>query len=133
MESQNPEYKVTGSDISDLQFEIQQFSAARDWKQFHDPKNLAMAIAVEVGELMEHFRWSSNHQSRNILVDPTAREAVEHELADVMILLLEFASETEIDIATVVRRKLAINASRYPVDKAKGSALKYDRLNKPSD
>jgi len=128
MTDKHSEQRFSGCDIQDLQFEIQQFTAARDWKQFHDPKNLAMAIAVEVGELMEHFRWSSTDQSRGILQDPATREAVEHELADVMILLLEFATETGIDVPAAIRRKLAINEARYPVDKARGSALKYDRL-----
>ena len=133
MSSQQPHQAATKSDINDLQREIQQFSAARDWKQFHDPKNLAMAIGVEVGELMEHFRWTSSDQARRALDDPKVREAVEHELADVMILVLEFASETDIDIPSVVRRKLAINASRYPVERSKGSALKYDRLAEPRE
>jgi hypothetical protein len=78
---------------------------------------------------MEYSRWTPSDQARRVLDDPKLREAVEYELADVMILLLEFAFETDIDIPSVVRRKLAINASRYPVENAKGRVLIHDRLD----
>jgi NTP pyrophosphatase (non-canonical NTP hydrolase) len=111
-----------------LQAAIRQFAEDRDWRKFHDPKNLAMAIAVEAGELMEHFRWLRNEQSWDALKDAKTREEIEQEFADVMILLLEFASEATIDVRAAVERKMMINAARYPVEKSRGSCVKHDRL-----
>ena len=116
------------SDIARLQEQILAFAAEREWQQFHDPKNLAMAVAVEAGELMDHFRWVSNAQSMHALDDATTRAGVEEEAADVMILLLEFAAVAKIDITAAVERKLAKNAARYPVALSKGNATKHDRL-----
>ena len=116
------------SDISRLQDAITRFAAERDWHQFHDPKNLAMAVAVEAGELMDHFRWVHSDQSRKVLDDARTRAGVEEEAADVLILLLEFATVCGIDIAAAAERKMARNAERYPVDLSKGRAVKHDRL-----
>jgi NTP pyrophosphatase (non-canonical NTP hydrolase) len=116
------------SDIAALQAKILAFAAEREWQQFHDPKNLAMAVAVEAGELMDHFRWVSNAESMHALDDATTRAGVEEETADVMILLLEFAAVAKIDITAAVERKLAKNAARYPVALSKGNATKHDRL-----
>jgi len=116
------------SDISRLQDAITRFAAERDWHQFHDPKNLSMAIAVEAGELMDHFRWVRNDDALKVFDDPRARAEVESEAADVMILLLEFATVCGIDIAAAVERKMARNAERYPIDLSKGRAVKHDRL-----
>ena len=101
------------------------FRRERDWEQFHSPRNLAIAIAVEAGELLEHFQWMRDGEAR-----PTsdAREALELEMADVAILLSYLAADLGVDLDASVRRKLALNAARYPVEKARGSALKYDRL-----
>jgi NTP pyrophosphatase (non-canonical NTP hydrolase) len=115
--------------IEALQAAVLKFAHERDWQQFHDPKNLSMAVAVEAGELMEHFRWVRSDESRAVLADMRTREAVEHEVADVMMLLLEFAASTGIDVTRAVEAKLAINAQRYPVDKSRGRATKYDRLD----
>ncbi len=116
------------SDIAALQSKILAFARERDWLQFHDPKNLSMAVAVEAGELMEHFRWIRSDESRAVLDDARTREAVSHEVADVMILLLEFAANAGIDIPRAVDAKMAINAQRYPVERSRGRADKYDRL-----
>ena len=116
------------SDIARLQEQILAFAAEREWQQFHDPKNLAMAVAVEAGELMDHFRWVSNAESMHALDDAPTRAGVEEEAADVMILLLEFAAVAKIDITAAVERKLAKNAARYPVALSKGNATKHDRL-----
>jgi dCTP diphosphatase len=115
--------------IEALQHAVLKFAQERDWQQFHDPKNLSMAVAVEAGELMEHFRWVRSDESRVVLADARTREAVEQEVADVMMLLLEFAASTDIDVSRAVEAKLAINAQRYPVDKCHGRATKYDRLD----
>ena len=128
----NSDSHQISDDILRLQLAICQFAEDRDWRQFHDPKNLAMAIAVEAGELMEHFRWVRNDQSWAALKDTRTRDEIEQEFADVMILLLEFASEAGINVRLAVERKMAINATRYPVDKAKGRSEKYDRLQDDS-
>lgn len=121
------------SDIARLQAAILAFAGERDWQQFHDPKNLAMAVAVEAGELMDHFRWVKNDESLQTLVDARTRAAVEDEVADAAILLFEFAAICGIDIAQVIERKLARNAVRYPVALAKGRASKHDRLQAEAD
>jgi NTP pyrophosphatase (non-canonical NTP hydrolase) len=118
------------SDIARLQEKILAFTAERDWQQFHDPKNLAMAVAVEAGELMDHFRWVPNADAHRALDDAKTRAGVEEEAADVMILLLEFAAVARIDIAAAVERKLAKNAARYPVELSRGNATKHDRLGR---
>jgi len=118
------------SDIARLQEKILAFAAEREWQQFHDPKNLAMAVAVEAGELMDHFRWVRNDDALRALDDAKTRAGVEEEAADVMILLLEFAAVAKIDIAAAVEQKLAKNAARYPIALSKGNATKHDRLGR---
>ncbi|MBL9148929.1 MAG: nucleotide pyrophosphohydrolase [Phycisphaerae bacterium] len=108
--------------------EIREFVAARDWGQYHTPKNLAAAVAVEAGELLGHFRWLSPEESTAILDDPVKRRAIESEIADVLILALEMADVCGVDPATAIRAKLAVNASRYPVERSKGRHAKYDEL-----
>lgn len=100
------------------------FAAAREWEQFHTPKNLAMSLAIEAGEVMEHFQWTAAAPE----MDEAARKAVALELADVFSYLLRLASVLEIDLAAALAEKMAINAQRYPVEKARGSAAKYDAL-----
>jgi len=109
-----------------IQQRAKSFADARDWGQFHSPKNLAMAMAGEIGELIEHFQWLTEEQSRQL--DDQAREAVALEMADVLIYLLRMGDELGIDVLDAAERKIEANELRYPVDKAKGSALKYDKL-----
>ena len=118
----------SASDIATLQAKILAFAAEREWQQFHDPKNLAMAVAVEAGELMDHFRWVRSEEARRVLDDARTRTEVEEEAADVAILLFEFAAVCGIDLGAAIERKLARNAERYPVALAKGRAVKHDRL-----
>lgn len=101
------------------------FRHERDWQQFHSPQNLAVAIAVEAGELLEHFQWMKAGEER-----PRAegRDEVGLELADLVILLTYLAHDLNLDLEAAVRRKLALNAERYPVEKARGSSVKYDKL-----
>jgi len=101
------------------------FRRDRAWQQFHSPLNLAVAISVEAGELLEQFQWALPGERRP---RPDQRIAVEHEVADLVILLSYLASDLGIDIESAVKNKLAINEQRYPVDKARGSAKKYDEL-----
>jgi NTP pyrophosphatase (non-canonical NTP hydrolase) len=115
-------------DFRRLQRLVLDFSNARDWAKYHDPKNLAMAVAVEAGELMDHFRWIANDQANSVLEDHTSRAGVQEEVADVLILLLEFAHVSGIDLAEAVEMKLQRNADRYPVHLARGNATKHHRL-----
>lgn len=127
MAEQSPTAEVQ-SQITRIQERILDAAAERDWQQFHDPKNLAMAIGVEAGELMDHFRWVNNRESFTVLDDQRSRAGVEDELADVLILALEFAAVCRIDVAKAIDRKLGRLAERYPVELSKGRAVKHDRL-----
>ena len=113
-------------EIADLTASIQAFARERDWEQFNTPKNLACALTVESGELLEHFQWLTDAQSRAL--PPAKLDAVALECADVFIYLLNLAATLGIDLADAARRKLAINAAKYPVEKARGSAAKYTEL-----
>ena len=112
--------------LESLTREICAFRDARDWRQFHNPKELAVAITAEAGELLQHFVWQSPEQSEQRVRD--RREELESEMADVAILLLELAHNCEINLAGAIRTKLARNEDRYPVGKAKGSNKKYNEL-----
>ncbi|WED63002.1 nucleotide pyrophosphohydrolase [Synoicihabitans lomoniglobus] len=114
--------------IAEIKTRVLAFARERDWEQFHAPKNLSMALAAEAGELMEHFLWGSSDDSRQMLADPKKRAKIEEELADVVIYALEFANMTGIDVAAAIERKMAANAAKYPVEKAKGRADKYTEL-----
>ena len=105
---------------------IRQFRDARDWLQFHSPKDMTVAITAEAGELMQHFVWKSPEESWRIAEEKQA--AVADEIADVGILLFELADNLKLDIAQVMLDKLERNEKRYPADKARGSNLKYNEL-----
>jgi dCTP diphosphatase len=112
--------------IRALTMQIHAFCEARDWKQFHAPKEMAVAIAAEAGELLQHFVWQSPEQSETRVQE--RREAIAGEIADVGILLFELADNLGFDLAEIMRAKLAHNELRYPVDKARGSNKKYNEL-----
>ena len=112
--------------IEALTAEIRAFRDARDWLQFHNPKELAVAIAAEAGELLQHFVWQDHRQSERRLVD--RRDEIASEMADVAILLFELADNSGIDLAGAMRAKLARNEERYPADRARGSNAKYNEL-----
>jgi dCTP diphosphatase len=114
--------------LRELRDHVQAFARERDWEQFHSPKNLSMALAAEAGELMEHFLWLESEASRAIDARPGLRREVEDELADVVIYALEFANICGTDLASAIARKLAANALKYPVEKARGRAEKYTEL-----
>lgn len=109
-----------------LALRLAQFAQERDWQQFHSPKNLASALVVESGELLEHFQWLTEEQSRNL--PPEKLEAVGAELADVLLYLVQLASALGIDPVAAARAKLKHNESKYPIDRARGNAKKYDEL-----
>jgi dCTP diphosphatase len=112
--------------IADLAQALQQFAQARDWGPFHSPKNLACALSVEAAELLEHFQWLTEAQSRQL--DADGREAVALEMADVLLYLVQMASSLNIDLLDAARSKMVINAQKYPVALAKGNSKKHDAL-----
>jgi NTP pyrophosphatase (non-canonical NTP hydrolase) len=114
--------------LADLKARVLAFVRERDWEQFHSPKNLSMALAAESGELMEHFLWATPEQSRAIAAEPGKRGKIADELADVVIYALEFANITGLDVAAAIEAKMAANAQKYPVEKARGRSEKYTEL-----
>ncbi len=112
--------------IEALRVRLAQFVAERDWDQFHNPKNLAMALAAEAGELLEHFQWLTAEESEKLSSETLAE--VELEMADVLMFLVRLADRLDINLLAAAERKLAINTNKYPVEKAKGRATKYTKL-----
>jgi NTP pyrophosphatase (non-canonical NTP hydrolase) len=112
--------------LTELAQQLEQFAKARDWQQFHSPKNLASALVVEAGELLEHFQWMTEVQSRELT--PEKREAVGAEVSDVLLYLIQLSTALDIDPIAAAQAKLRVNALRYPVDRARGTSKKYDEL-----
>lgn len=112
-----------------LRQRIREFAAARAWERYHTPKNLAMALSVEAAELLEPFQWLTGEQS--LQLNSAQHEAVRQEIADVLIYLTRLADLLEIDLLDAAADKLAINARKYPVEKAHGNAVKYSEF--PND
>jgi len=114
------------ADLESIQNKIISFRSERDWQQFHDPKNLAEALSIEAGELLENFLWKTTEQSRNLSTEELKN--VKEELADIFIFLTYLSEEYKIDLLKEVEMKIAVNEVNYPVEKAKGSAKKYTAL-----
>ena len=112
--------------ISELTAQIQTFVDARDWRKFHNAKDLAVAISAEAGELMQHFVWQQDDQIEKRLENH--REEIASEIADVAILLFEFADNLGMNLGEVMQAKIARNDVRYPVEKSRGNNLKYSEL-----
>ncbi|MFI7025965.1 nucleotide pyrophosphohydrolase [Micromonospora sp. NPDC049900] len=110
--------------MNDLTERVRAFADERDWQQFHTPKNLAMALAGEVGELLAEFQWLTPEQASAVMADPEAGARVRAEIGDVMIYLTRLADVLDIDLEDAARDKLTEVATRYPVSEAKGSAAK---------
>jgi len=102
---------------------IREFNSKRDWQQYHSPKNLAMALSVEVAELVEHFQWLNQAQSRS--VGPAKKEEIKDEIGDILIYLINLADQLDIDPVQAALDKIEINRKKYPVNRSKGNALKY--------
>jgi NTP pyrophosphatase (non-canonical NTP hydrolase) len=112
--------------LEDLRAKLDTFATERDWDQFHNPKNLAMALTAEAGELLEHFQWLTPGQAANLA--PETREAVALECADVLLFLIRLADKLDIDLVAAADKKMQLNAQKYPVEKSRGVATKYDKL-----
>jgi dCTP diphosphatase len=109
------------------------FSRERDWEQFHHPKDLGVALACEVGEVLEHFRYRSDESIRTALDDPGNHRELAHELADCLWLLLRLADVCRIDLASSLREKVALAALKYPVDQSFGRPDKYTAYRTPAE
>lgn len=110
--------------LANLSRQLKAFAEARDWEQFHSPKNLSMALIAEAAELVEHFQWLSEEQSRQLPEEKL--EAVSLELADIFIYTLRCAEVLGVDLLDATRRKIAINEQRYPAEKVRGDARRAD-------
>jgi dCTP diphosphatase len=104
------------------------FARERDWEQFHSPKNLVMALTGEVGELAEVFQWMTDHESKGAASNPKTAQAVQDELADVLLYLVRLADVLGVDLNAAVQAKIRTNAIKYPADKARGSSAKYTEI-----
>ena len=110
------------SDIEQLTLRLREFADARDWEQFHSPKNLSMALIVEAAELVEHFQWLTEEQSRTLSAEKRAE--VELEMADIFVYLVRMADRLGVDLVAAAWRKIDINDAKYPADKVRGKADK---------
>lgn len=113
-------------ELDEISRRLERFALDRDWSQFHAPKNLAAALVVEAAELLEHFQWMPEDQSRHLA--PAKLQAVEAEVADVFLYLVQLANSLQIDLLAAAGRKIDQNARKYPVDRARGSSSKYTEL-----
>lgn len=118
--------RSTHDPLQTLARQLQQFADARDWGPFHAPKNLASALTVEAGELLEHFQWLTEDQSRQLT--PNQKQAVAHEMADVLLYLVQLSTALDINLVDAAQAKMALNAQKYPVEQARGHSRKYDTL-----
>lgn len=109
--------------VFELIHRLREFAAVRDWDRFHSPKNLAMALTGEAGELAEHFQWLSEDQSRSLTIEQ--RQAVALEMADIFLYLLRLSDKLEVDLVAAARQKIELNERRYPAEVVRGSAKKY--------
>ena len=114
------------TELESIKLRLREFAKERDWDQFHSPKNFSMAMIVECAELVEHFQWLTDEQSKN-LSEETLGE-VSLEMADIMIYLIRLADKLDVDLLDSVNRKMKLNAEKYPIGKSKGLATKYNKL-----
>ena len=114
------------TELESIKLRLREFAKERDWDQFHSPKNFSMALIVECAELVEHFQWLTDEQSKRLPEDTL--DDVSLEMADIMIYLIRLADKLDVDLLEAVDRKIGLNAKKYPVDKSKGLAVKYNKL-----
>ncbi len=114
---------MSSTDLNTLKQRLREFAKARDWDQFHSPKNLSMALSAEVAEIIGHFQWLTEEQSKNL--PQNKLDEVETELADTLIYLIRLADKLDVDLLAAAISKIELNEQKYPVEKAKGNAKKY--------
>lgn len=114
--------------LAELKTHLQKFCEARDWDQFHSPKELAIGLITEASELLEHFRFQNDQQIKTLMENPKARVEIADELADALFFVLRFAQLHGIDLTTAYMAKMDRNEKKYPVEKARGSNKKYTDL-----
>ena len=114
------------NEIDNLRNQLRTFAAERDWDQFHSPKNLASALAVEAAELLENFQWLTEAESQQL--PPEVIAAVRTEVADVLLYLIRISDKLGIDLIAAANAKIVLNAQKYPVEKARGNSKKYTEL-----
>lgn len=112
MNETRPDSNLSGDTLDDLRERLRVFAADRDWEQFHTPKNLAMSVAIEAAEIMEHFQWLTPEQGASL--DTTTKREVAHEIADVLLYLVRLADVMGIDMLAAAREKIELNAVKYP-------------------
>jgi dCTP diphosphatase len=117
---------MNADQLHKLRDSLRTFAAARDWDQFHSPKNLAMALSVEAAELLEHFQWLSEEESRRLGKEELGK--IGEEMADVLLYLIRLADKLDVDLLQAAARKMELNAAKYPADKARGNSTKYTDL-----
>ncbi len=113
--------------LEEIRRRLADFARERDWDQFHSPKNLTMGLAAEAAELLEIFQWLTEEQSKDIIKNEKEMALVREEVADVFIYLVRLADKLGIDIEEEVKKKMAVNEKKYPVELSKGNATKYNR------
>ena len=114
------------TELEEIKLKLRKFSKERNWDQFHSPKNFSMALIVECAELVEHFQWLTDEQSKRL--PENTLDEVSLEMADIMIYLIRLADKLDVDLLKTVERKMELNAIKYPVEKSKGLATKYNKL-----
>lgn len=119
---------MSNVDFNTLKHRLRDFADAREWNQFHSPKNLSMALSAETSEIIEYFQWLTEEQSKNLPQDKLREVATE--LADTLLYLIRLADKLDIDLLAAAQDKIELNEQKYPVDKAKGNAKKYTEFDK---
>ena len=122
---------MNNDSLEQLRQRLAEFAAVRDWDQFHSPKNLAMALIGEAAEIIEHFQWLTEAQSRAL--SPEKRQAVSHELADVLIYLIRLADQLQVDLIAAAQAKIHLNEIRYPAERVKGDARRAEEYQIEED
>jgi dCTP diphosphatase len=120
-------------DVEQIKGLLRNYAKERDWDKFHNPKNLAMSLACESGELLEIFRWLTEGESTAAKMDQNCKEHVAHELADILLNAIRLADLMDINLNDAIKEKFAINEKRYPADVVRGSAKKYDQYGNAED
>ncbi len=116
------------TNIHEFKEKIKRFCEDRDWDQFHNAKELAIALSIESSELLEHFRWKKPEEVESLFKDKKKREEIEDEMADILYFLVRIAQKYNIDLSEILDKKMEKNNKKYPVDKFKGSNKKYNEL-----